>query len=1487
MTGTNRGKTIAIVLAAVMALSMVGMGFIGSAAAVDTDRADFVDTEEDLSDILNTDEDEVRLVYGDTVDDGTEANQDGSITLDTDGTSSDTEFAGVSVDSERVKNIVDEEETDDRDFLDELDDFTIEDFTEGFASEEPYQIIFIELDGKENPEEDIDFVDEGDDYIGIAKIDADPDSWAVVTIDGSSVDAETDNEDNENLGDAVSNNLGDLEDRHIKDLEFAAGIGLDNLDEAENSDSTDYGNVDFILEEVNIDVGEGPEFVLHEKVTVSDDSDTEFQPTISDGIDTDLDDGDVEIEIYNGSYSALEDDPITVDNEDVDLISGHNDTDSINVFEDEPQDTLHTVIDDVQLDVEEDVELENIALQDDTDGGAVQVDAEGVTLDNNYVESTEGDTSTTVDVNTNDGAGDVVITDNTLVAEGDIDDDDTGLAIEIEDGEDTLDVEDNYYIGHQTQLAGGTNFGSDELDDIWTDDALEDDRVHAAVGTDNEGEVEGENIEGDISEALDDGDVVDVTAADYTVVTDLDIDNAETTVEGPAAGESPWETDEGAQLTDRGDEAVLEDVTVNADDVELAGFTLEDGTVTDDDGYEIEVRENVLSDFSGGTDAIVADETGVDLTVEDNAIVGLEGEYDAILVDDDDVNGLTIDENYIAGEDLTEGVGINLDETDDADEEIEAFEDNWLAGHEKQIDASGEDLDSEQVEALIDENDFEQLIEWYEDDSFETDSLQDEGDAILYGSFTEAASEAAGGEDGLEVHAGLYDEGDETATLDSDGLTILGPQEGVEAPDESGEFRGAEADILLDTLEVDDGDLNHHEIDGLHLQAASSSDRLVHVKDSQSQLDLRNTIIDGAADDVDGIFLEPVDSNDDGTNDIHIEDNRIETQDADVGLSIDDANEQNQFHIHGNAFLGDTVADGTGIDLSSAADSNINIGDEENNFFDSHEVQIATAGVVDPDTVRADNDFEQDVTAEDDDTEPNTIVSGDILGSIDAAIDEADDFASFDGNALVVVGDGTYEEDVSVQLSDLETTLIIQGAQYFEDPTEREGAESTIEGDVEIDSGNNDEDIRFDGFEIDTDAGTQSIDVTDDQDNVVTVGNNSLETDGDTDWGITINLNDGSSELVVDQNQIDDAFDEGGVEIASGSDGEIDIEANTIANTDGDGVEILDDSDHDINVIGNVIENHDEIGVALGADNDDVVVRSNDIESNDIGVEVTDEVTDEAEDYTVEANTIADNDESEIKNDDQGSSGDEPVLSAEYNYFGDERGPAAGADVEEGSSDAEIVYEPFLAVPHDSEDIDVDADNIDQTEEFALDVIAEAGDVTTVAFPDDPGITVEEAFGDTDATIYNLTADGEYHEQDLGDDVNALEAYVVIHNEEDEPVSIQFDRSAGESEATLDLNQGWNLVGSPLSGNLEETGLYVGEDNDQIRTAFEAGDRLFKDGGVDIKTSYSNSDVLEDDVDPNEGYLIFIQDEDDAGSQIVQVDAGTVADDIEGELDAS
>lgn len=200
---------------------------------------------------------------------------------------------------------------------------------------------------------------------------------------------------------------------------------------------------------------------------------------------------------------------------------------------------------------------------------------------------------------------------------------------------------------------------------------------------------------------------------------------------------------------------------------------------------------------------------------------------------------------------------------------------------------------------------------------------------------------------------------------------------------------------------------------------------------------------------------------------------------------------------------------------------------------------------------------------------------------------------------------------------------------------------------------------------------------------------------------------------------------------------------------------------------------------------------------------------------------------------------------------------------DESQKGGEITYDPFLTVEPD----EVDAESLDETTQFGHDLVVPAdGTPHSVAFPAPVEGNVSEVFGEFNGTVFAYDGDGWESGSEIADeDVGALDAFVVKVDEDESDLRIAFEYAASDAQypTSTDLEEGWNFVGAPESGNSTDA-FDVTTTNIQTVSHINAGAGSQPYGASSTAPFATNPDS----VSPFQGYWVFVTDDGELGATV-------------------
>lgn len=204
------------------------------------------------------------------------------------------------------------------------------------------------------------------------------------------------------------------------------------------------------------------------------------------------------------------------------------------------------------------------------------------------------------------------------------------------------------------------------------------------------------------------------------------------------------------------------------------------------------------------------------------------------------------------------------------------------------------------------------------------------------------------------------------------------------------------------------------------------------------------------------------------------------------------------------------------------------------------------------------------------------------------------------------------------------------------------------------------------------------------------------------------------------------------------------------------------------------------------------------------------------------------------------------------------------ADVEFiNTNDGEITYDPFLTV----EPSELNATSLGETTQFGHDLVVPAdGTPRSVAFPAPAKGNVSEVFGEFNGTVFAYDGDGWESGSEIADeDVGALDAFVVKIDEGEEDLRIGFEYTESDAQypTSTDLEEGWNFVGAPESGDSDEA-FDVTTTNIATVSHINAGAGSQPYGATATPPFATNPDQ----VSPFQGYWVFVTDDGELGATV-------------------
>lgn len=383
-----------------------------------------------------------------------------------------------------------------------------------------------------------------------------------------------------------------------------------------------------------------------------------------------------------------------------------------------------------------------------------------------------------------------------------------------------------------------------------------------------------------------------------------------------------------------------------------------------------------------------------------------------------------------------------------------------------------------------------------------------------------------------------------------------------------------------------------------------------------------------------------------------------------------------------------------------------------------------------------------------------------------------------------------------------------------------------------------------------------------------------------------VHSNHGPGVVVMNGNDVDvlanDIVDnvDIGLKLANVTDGF--VHENYIADTSGS-VGLLLDEVQQVSASYNTLENNDYGAAIAGSTTKNVELRKNTfIDNAAVGVHVVnfDSGATEAERPMINYNDFSEQDH-DVKND-QGNA----LIDARLNWFGVNDSSIS----DEASVEGAVIYDPFLT----EEPWDIEQEK-HKTEAFAHDFTIQesTGPVHVIAFPGPVDRTVGEVFEDlpegTGLYMYDAQTESWSTPSD-GDDIDALDAFVITDLPEDETFTIVagYEGNGNAAPHNKDLAGGWNLIGAPEKGLVEESMTDASTASETKVTHIYEGPRsqpMFLNGedaaGTDKAWAHTVSTGDQPCVSPYTGYWVYV-DEDDTGGMPSNLYAGVT---YTGEID--
>ena len=427
----------------------------------------------------------------------------------------------------------------------------------------------------------------------------------------------------------------------------------------------------------------------------------------------------------------------------------------------------------------------------------------------------------------------------------------------------------------------------------------------------------------------------------------------------------------------------------------------------------------------------------------------------------------------------------------------------------------------------------------------------------------------------------------------------------------------------------------------------------------------------------------------------------------------------------------------------------------------------------------------------------------------------------------IEIGSGTFNENVDVTTENI--TIVGQGD------------ETTINGSIALDTA----DLRLSDVRIESEVGDVFPNPAD-QNNAINVAGSNV-TVSDVTVDLSVESAEGSEGIAVEvygddaSATITNATIDGTGEMTA--DG---LTAVVGVSADDGAAATIRDSDIDV-----ASDGYSFAVVARNGATTDVrgnVLSASGGELNGVGFGVE---GDNPEAQTVRFNTFDDIETIENK----AASGEFDVTG---NYWTDL------ADVEFiNTNDGEITYDPFLTV----EPSELNATSLGETTNFGHDLVVPAdGTPHSVAFPAPVEGNVSEVFGEFNGTVFAYDGDGWESGSEIADeDVGALDAFVVKVDEDESDLRIAFEYAASDAQypTSTDLEEGWNFVGAPESGNSTDA-FDVTTTNIQTVSHINAGAGSQPYGASSTAPFATNPDS----VSPFQGYWVFVTDDGELGATV-------------------
>lgn len=882
----------------------------------------------------------------------------------------------------------------------------------------------------------------------------------------------------------------------------------------------------------------------------------------------------------------------------------------------------------------------------------------------------------------------------------------------------------------------------------------------------------------DAIEEAEEGDTVSVSPKEDAYNEQVTIDVPDLTLESASEDKNASITSsDGTPVVIQEGGVTVEGFKIEGEDSASAIDIKSDGE-TDSDDNTVTINGNTLAGYRGTR----SDFTGWE---EDLIVTGNTFQTDYGITQTEGVESLDVDDNTFEG--VAEGIGLS------ANDEIGEV----LAG-----DETVSDLISDNRFENLDQSVGDRAVNAYHDGV----SFDSEGNLVVDdnpssnenapGTSIQDAVDFAEEDETVEVESGTYDE---KVTVQTEGITFEGPNEGTPGSPEEGS-RDDEATIekgilieeegvTLNGLEIGVGDqtsavdVNKLDESGDPVTVSNSVIRADEEHNgvtinSQGDVDVENNLIENIKN---GVFLR------DAATDVTVEENRIEEA---SGFSPDDK------WAEGAAIKVVDQSEGINVEVADFTDNTLRNNDLgfwlESNTNDGSDVKKTEPGSKLMSNILEENDFGKSITVRDDPLEEATDETEDELegsGNLTAVFTEVQDAVDMaDEDSKIIVRDGTYrstdhEEPTVLVHKDVSLVGIDQPNLVYE-PDELSG-DPVIK--VTAD------DARVEGFDVDR-VGHEDRKEDDGPLHYTTQGirvsaSNVVVKDNDVD-GESLPGKPSKGIMVLD----DESEDKEGEQISS-----VDVINNTVSGfyaglstTNGYGGSISD-----VNYSYNTIEDNAGHGVNVAtrhSDSPEVTIEENEFSSNDGTTLVVYGGSSESipnadaskiaftENYVPESSSVVNN-------------GDNS-LNAALNYWGQETGPS------DSQISGDVVYNPYL-----TSESALEKDDAGSIVDFGMNMTVPAGETRTVGFPGPMDDSVEEVFEARDEVGVYEYSEGSWEAARSGDEINALDAYVVV-NSGDQPVDVSYefdgDRSGnGMVPGSKQVSEGWNFVTSPQFGEIE------------------------------------------------------------------------------------